>query len=66
MFDDSGVDTLIFQDGVGLADQAAWKSIAPYIEAISMIDDEFATVDLWFVAEIFTQIDGLEINGKPF
>lgn len=66
VFDESGIDILIFQDGVGITDQKKWKAIKPYAEAISIIDDEYASSDIWFVVEIFTQVDGSHINNKPF
>ena len=66
VLEDSGIDILIFQDGAGTADQQKWKAIEPYVEAISLIADEYTSNNIWFVVEIFTQIDGPNINNKPF
>ncbi len=66
VFDEAGIDILIFQDGVGVAKQDQWRDIVPYLEAIAIIDNEHFSGDVWFVAEIFTQIDGPDINNKPF
>ena len=66
VFDNSGIDILIFQDSAGTSDQVKWMNIEPYLEAISIIDDEFVSTSIWFLAEIFTQVDGPPINGKPF
>lgn len=66
VFDETGIDTLLFQDGAGTANQKKWEKIAPYVEAISIIDDEYFSGDIWFIAEIFTQIEGPEINNRPF
>lgn len=66
VFDESGIDILLFQDRAGISHGRDRKPIAPYLEAISMIDDEYFSGDVWFIAEIFTQVDGPEINGKPF
>jgi len=64
--DETGIDVLIFQDGAGTANQKEWEQILPYVEAIAIIDDDFFSGDVWFVAEVFTQIDGPGINNKPF
>ena len=66
VFDKAGIDVLIFQDGAGTAAQDKWQDIYPYLEAISIIDKEYFGGDVWFLAEVFTQLDGLDINGKPF
>ncbi len=66
VFNETGIDILLFQDGVGIAKQGQWRDVIPYIEAISIIDNEFFDGDVWLVGEIFTQIDGLDINNKPF
>ncbi|OUR71077.1 hypothetical protein A9Q78_10680 [Methylophaga sp. 41_12_T18] len=66
VLEDSGIDILIFQDGAGTTDQQQWQVIEPYLEAISLIGDEYTSNNIWFVAEIFTQIDGPSINNKPF
>lgn len=66
VFDRSGIDILLFQDGAGTPNQQKWDAVAPYIEAISIIDDEYFSGEVWFVAEIFTQLDGPDVNNKPF
>ncbi len=66
VFDEAGIDILIFQDGAGVAKQDQWRDIIPYLEAISIIDNEHFSGDVWLVGEIFTQTDGLDINNKPF
>lgn len=66
VFDESGIDTLIFQDSAGTATKQKWETITPYVEAISIIDDEYFSGDIWFVAEIFSQLDGPDINNRPF
>jgi hypothetical protein len=66
VFDKAGIDVLIFQDGAGTTAQDKWQDIYPYLEAISIIDNEYFGGDVWFLAEVFTQVDGAEINNKPF
>ena len=66
VFNEAGIDILLFQDGAGIAKQGKWKDAIPYLEAISIIDDKFFDGDVWLVGEIFTQTDGLGINNKPF
>ena len=66
VFDESGIDTLIFQDGAGMSEHKEWKSIKPYLEAISIIDDEYFSGNVWFIAEIFTQLNGPDINQQKF
>jgi hypothetical protein len=66
VFDESGIDILIFQDGAGTGNPKKWEQILPYVEAIAIIDDDYFSGDVWFVAEVFTQLDGPDINNKPF
>ena len=66
VFDETGIDVLIFQDAAGTVAQGSWQAMYPYLEAISMIDDEYFSGDVWFLAEVFTQVDGPDVNNKPF
>lgn len=63
--DRSGIDVLIFQDGAGIASSQDWRDVLPFVEAVTILDEEFAG-DVWLLAEIFTQIGGKPLDEGPF
>jgi hypothetical protein len=61
----SGVDVWLFQDGAGTAREGDWRKILPYLEAMTIVEEE-STSEVWFVAELFTQTAGPPLNQGPF
>jgi hypothetical protein len=63
--DRAGIDILIFQDGAGLARASNWRDILSYLEALSILDEEFEG-DVWFLIELFAQISGPPLDQESF
>jgi len=63
--DRSGIDVLLFQDGAGLARTRDWHAMLPFVEALTILHEEFEG-DIWLVAEVFTQTGGKPLDDGPF
>ena len=65
LIDRLGIDVLIFQDSAGIAQNESWEDILPFVEAITVLDEEFSG-DVWLVAELFTQTSGPPLDESSF
>ena len=66
VFDEAGIDVLIFQDGAGVGGNDDWQKIHPYLEGIAYLQENMFAGELWFVVEVFSQVDGRPVNDRPF
>jgi len=64
LLDETGIDRVLFQDGIGVA-KLRPSEAGIFLEAVSQAA-QAAGRTFTPIVEIFTQVDGISINDKPF